>query len=35
MTGKVGGGSPVRLGAAFLDFAFFHRFDLVNELHRA
>jgi hypothetical protein len=32
MIGKVGGGSPC---AAFLDFAFFHRFDLVNELHRA
>jgi hypothetical protein len=25
----------VRLGAAFLDFASFHRFDLVNELYRA
>jgi hypothetical protein len=24
----------VRLGAAFLDFASFHRFDLVNELYR-
>jgi hypothetical protein len=25
----------VRLDATFLDFAFFHRFDLVNELYRA
>jgi len=35
MIGKVGPSQLVRLGATFLDFAFFHRFDLVNELHRA